>query len=144
MASSHPGIREHLESVLVDVYSWSRSQGYRGYNKHDALNSPLLRGLLGRGKWPRIIAIQGVMRSPINLRPLLGIPKTYNPKGLALFIQGLLDRYRVSGHEDQLAQAERLLKLLTEIRSPGTWSPPRSRAARPASAGSRARRRLPR
>ena len=122
MASSHPGTSEYLESVLVDVYSWSRSQGYRGYNKHDALNSPLLSALLGWGKWPRIIAIQGVMRSPLNLRPMLGIPKTYNPKGLALFIQGLLDRYRVSGDEDQLSEAERLLGLLSEIRSPGDWS----------------------
>jgi len=86
---------QRLDAVLDQVYAWSRTQGWRGWNKHDGLNSPILLALLGWGKWPRMIAIQGVMRFPVNLRPWLLTPKTYNPKGLALFVQGLLDRYRL-------------------------------------------------
>ena len=41
-----------------------------------------------------MIAVQGVMRFPVNLRPWVFTPKTCNPKGLALFVQGLLVRYR--------------------------------------------------
>ena len=120
--SSHFRSTRHIEQVLDEVYAWSGKQGYRGYNKHDGLNSPLLRPLLGWARWPRLVAIQGVMRFPLNLRPLLLIPKTYNPKGLALFALGLLDRYRFSKNEQYLSNAQKLLDLLLEQRSPGDWS----------------------
>ncbi len=119
---NHRVSREQINLVLDQVFAWSRQQDYRGYNKHDGLNSPILRLLLGWGKWPRMVAIQGVMRFPINIRPLLGVPKSYNPKGLALFTQALLDRYRATGKEEHLAEAEQLLELLLHIRSPGDWS----------------------
>lgn len=111
-----------VAAVLDQVYAWSRDQGWRGYNKHDGLNSPILRALLGWGKWPRVLAIQGVTRFPVNLRPLLLVPKTYNPKGLALFARGLLDHHRVDGDPDHLDQARELLGLLEGLRAPGAWS----------------------
>lgn len=111
-----------ITAALDQTLAWSKAQGYRGHNKHDGLNSPLLRALLGWGRWPRMVAIQGVMRFPINLRPLLLVPKVYNPKGLALFTHAWLDRYRLSGDPSHLAEAERLLGLLLELRSPGGWS----------------------
>ena len=113
---------QRLDAVLDQVYAWSRTQDWRGWNKHDGLNSPILRALLGWGKWPRMIAIQGVMRFPVNLRPWLLTPKTYNPKGLALFVQGLLDRYRVHPKPEYLDEAKSLLALLEQLRSPGRWS----------------------
>ncbi len=111
-----------LDSILERVWKWSESQGFKGYNKHDALNSPILKALVGWSKWPRICAIQAVMRAPVNLRPLLLVPKTYNPKGLALFAMGSLDRYRATGEPRHLERAERLLGLLMELSSPGQWS----------------------
>lgn len=113
---------EQLGSVLDSVYAWSRAQAYRGYNKHDGLNSPVLSRLLGWSKWSRIIAIQTVMRGPVNLRPLLAVPKTYNPKGLALFAQGLLDRYRLTGAALHLDEAEQLLTLLDSLSCRERWS----------------------
>lgn len=111
-----------LHKVIEQVLLWSKNQGYRGYNKHDGLNSPLVKFLLGWGKWPRIVAIQSVMRAPINIRPLLGIRKTYNPKGLALFCQGLLDLYNQDKEQRYLEEAESLLDLLEQINSPGKWA----------------------
>ncbi len=108
--------------ILDSVFSWSSARDFRGYNKHDGLNSPFLRGLLGWGKWPRIIAIQAVMRFPVNIRPLLLVQKSINPKGLALFILGLCDRYRADSDKKHLDQAEKLLDLLLRNTSPGTWS----------------------
>jgi hypothetical protein len=113
--------KKRVENVLDAVLNWSRSQRYRGYNKHDGLNSPLLHLMLGWAKWPRLIAIQGVMRSPLNLRPLLGVKKTYNPKGLSLFTRAYLDRYRATGDKEDLAEAQRLLALLDSLRSSGNW-----------------------
>ncbi len=115
-------MQQDIEGILDQVYSWSKSQGLKGHNKHDGLNSPILRATLGWGKWPRMIAIQGVMRFPINLRPWLLTPKVYNPKGLALFTMGLLDRYRLHKDEQYLKEAEEILALLSRINSPGDWS----------------------
>src|SRR5215831_1765079 len=113
---------ENAAGVCDAVLAWSRAQGYRGYNKHDGLNSPLLRALFGRGKWPRILAIQLVMRTPLNVRPLLRVPKTYNPKGLALFVQALLDRHAATADDAFLAEAELLLDRLLDLTSVGGWS----------------------
>jgi len=113
--------RPQLESVLDRTLRWSAAQGYRGWNKHDGLNSPILRLLFGWSKWLRLVAIQGVMRFPTNIRPVLLVPKTYNPKGLALFAQAWLDRFRVDQKRSSLENAERLLALLMHLRSPGSW-----------------------
>lgn len=114
--------KDQLIEVLNRTLAWSAAQGYRGWNKHDGLNSPILRALLGWGKWPRLIAIQGVMRFPINLRPWLLIPKVYNPKGLALFSHALFDLYRIRGDRYYLQEAEGLLRILDTIGSPGDWA----------------------
>ena len=111
-----------VKGVLDSVYEYSRTQDYKGYNKHDGLNSPLLKDLLGWSKWTRIIAIQTVMRVPINLRPFLGMPKTYNPKGLALFARGLLEIYQKTNDLNSLQEAKELLALLKSQRSPGNWA----------------------
>jgi uncharacterized protein YyaL (SSP411 family) len=69
----------------------------------------------------RIIAIQTVMRCPVNIRPLILTRKTYNPKGVALFSQGLLDCYRVTGDETYLSESKHLLDWLLTIHSKGSW-----------------------
>jgi hypothetical protein len=113
---------DSLLDILNTVYCWSEKQDFRGYNKHDGLNSPILNVLLGWGKWARIFAIQSVMRSPINVRPVLGVKKTYNPKGIALFCQGSLDLYQCTGNDTYLQQAKAFLELLKQLASPGNWS----------------------
>lgn len=111
-----------LGLILDQVYKWSRDRNYRGHNKHDALNSPILKVFLGWSKWTRIIATQGVMRFPINLRSILLVPHSYNPKGLSLLIRGLLLRHKTHKRNQYLEEAETLLNKLIEIRSPGKWS----------------------
>lgn len=110
-----------IDQTLDAVYRWSRARSYCGHTKHDALNSPLLRGVLGWNKWTRIIAIQGVMRFPFNIRPLLLVRKTQNPKGLGLFVMGLLDRYRSTQRQGYLDQARQILGLLQQLRAAGQW-----------------------
>jgi hypothetical protein len=114
--------RLHLDQILDKVYSWSKKEKFLGYNKHDGLNSPIMSSLLGWAKWPRIIAIQAVMRSPVNIRPILLVPKTINPKGLALFVLGLLDRYKTTNDEVFLLEAEEILTTLLRSTSSGNWS----------------------
>lgn len=98
--------------MLQEVLDWVRGQDYLGYEKHDALNSPFLRAVAGWSRWPRLLATQGVMRAPFNLRPLLGVPPALNPKGLALFIRAYFDLYRIERDPSALAEAVRLGEML--------------------------------
>jgi len=113
---------KELDDVLNRLYAWSRERRYVGFNKHDALTSPILNTVLGWSKWTRIVAIQGVMRFPINIRPVLCVRKVPNPKGLALFAMGLLDRYRATGASDHLDEARKILGQLLDLRSKGPWA----------------------
>lgn len=113
-----PGAELPLVPATLDaVLAWARGQDYLGHEKHDALNSPLLRALAGWARWPRLLAIQAVMRSPLDLRPLLGVRKSLNPKGLALFIHAYLDLHALRGDGAHLAEAQRLAARLVADQS---------------------------
>ncbi len=60
---------------------------FRGYDPYDALTSPLFRApFLRSNAMARFGAQQVVKRLPLNLRPLLRIPKGYNPVTLGLML----------------------------------------------------------
>ena len=65
------------------------ADGCRGYDPYDALTSPLFRLPVLRSSKPlRLAAQQTLKRLPVNVRPLLGIGKGYNPVTLALVLEG--------------------------------------------------------
>jgi hypothetical protein len=100
------------------------SDGYRGYDPYDALESPLFRlpGLRS-AKVPRWGAQQVLKRMPVNVRPLLRIRKGYNPVTLALALQGLA--YLVArdpgGGAELRRRAGHCVSELERLASPG-WS----------------------
>lgn len=116
-----PADSRRIKQVLDQTLVWSKAQGYMEWTKHDALNSPLLDALFGHHRVSRILATQAVMRFPLNLRPLLGVPKSHNPKGLALFVIALFDAFAASGDARYLDEARELLVKLLALRSPGNW-----------------------
>lgn len=110
---------KELEAIWGATHQYAKSEKYKGYNKHDGLNSPILKILLGWHKWARIIAIQTVMRFPFNIRPLLLTKKAYNPKGLSLLARSLFLGYQRSGDENYLQEAEKLISILGDLRAKG-------------------------
>jgi hypothetical protein len=72
------------ERALEKLLSYCRSQGWAGYDPYDGLASPVGNLPPLRNKLMRTVLIQAVKRSPLNLRPLLGIKRRLNPKGIAL------------------------------------------------------------
>ena len=78
-----------------------------GWDPYDALLSPLF-GLPGLRSWraPRLAAQQAVLRSPVNLRPLLRVPRQRNPVTLGLYVQGLADLAEAGALERGAAAAE--------------------------------------
>ena len=112
---------EKLETA-ARVLDWSRHRDYKGHSKHDALNSAPLWFLTSRSRILRLVATQAVMRAPFNIRPLLGVPRLRNPKGIGLFAHAYLDLaeylQRIPGQEPGIShdacvrEAEALLKWL--------------------------------
>lgn len=86
-----------FDSYFLRLKDFCESENFKGYDPFDGLNSsffqalPIIRNIsLFRLAW-----IQFFKQSPINLRPLFGIKKDYNPKGLGLFLSAYCNLYRV-------------------------------------------------
>ena len=109
---------KRCESSLV----WAKTRQFRGYSKFDALNSPLLWTISCKSSFLKKAFVFGVSRSPVNIRPLLGVQKKQNPKGLALFARSYLNLYQLTGDENHKKQADELLALLLTISQKDTFS----------------------
>lgn len=100
------------------LLAYCRANDWAGYDPYDGLNTKLLEALpFLNSRLPRLALIQGLKRSPINIRRLLFIPKTQNPKALALFLSALLQLSEVglATEEDRVRMIDRLIAL----RAPG-------------------------
>src|SRR5687767_14875393 len=98
IAPTDAGLANVLDRALVR----SANTDWRGHDKHDGLNSPLVWALCGWSRPTRLLALQAMMRSPVNLRALLAVPRVANPKGLALFAQAFVTRWRYDGRATDL------------------------------------------
>ena len=97
--------------------AWGEQRDWKGYDPYDALRSPLVRALTFGQRWPRIAWIQLLKRSPINLRPVLLVPKGVNPKGLGLVARALVYDAAARG-VDRRARVTEMLDRLDDLRSP--------------------------
>lgn len=74
--------------LLTDSFNklknYIEREEFKGYDPYDTLTSPVKFKVFG--KWPPIIATQLQKRNPINIRPMLGIKKQYNPKAIGLLL----------------------------------------------------------
>jgi hypothetical protein len=112
-----------VAAVVDRVLTSSAAEGWRGHDKHDGLNSALVWAVCGWSRPTRLLALQAIMRSPLNLRGLLSVPHVFNPKGLALFVQAFLNRWHCDGRAADLETAAALAARLEQLRSvPGAWS----------------------
>lgn len=99
------------------------AQDYAGHSKFDALNSPILDALSLNKKLLRLIFTQTVNRSPLNIRQVLGVKKSRNPKGIALFVRAAIFLHLVTQDPFWRHEAERLLDWLSANRSKGSIHP---------------------
>ena len=112
-----------LFSLNTDILKASSEHAYAGQDPFDSLNSKfftvfpkLKKGFFGLA-WTQLNK-----RSFVNIRPLLGVPKKRNPKGIGLFILGLLEDYKRSQEEYYLNEAIKLADwLLTQQSDLSVW-----------------------
>jgi rhamnogalacturonyl hydrolase YesR len=99
--------------------SWLEQNDYRGYDTFDGLNAKYLRPLTLETNLLRTILQQGVRRFPINLRPLLGIPKSHSTKGMGFLARGFMRLHQATGDTTWADKAQTALDWLIENRSTG-------------------------
>ena len=108
-------VNEHLQALEKHL----DEEQFMGYDPFDALNSPVLKMMSFDNRLLRILYIQTLKRLPFNIRPMLGIRKNYNPKGVGLFLWGYAKLYEMDNKSEYLEKIEFFLDLLEELRSEG-------------------------
>jgi hypothetical protein len=105
-------------SALSKLQEYCCANDFAGYDPYDALNSRLLAALpFLNFRLPRLMLTQLIKRSPVNIRPLLLVPKTKNPKALGLFLSTSV-KLSNAGFADQNDWIEPLIQQLIALRSP--------------------------
>src|SRR5258708_20114796 len=87
-----------LGSKIQKLWSYCQANDWAGYDPYDATNSNIFAALpFLNSRIPRLVLTQALKRSPLNFRRLLRIPRTQNPKAIALFLSAFLKLERNGG-----------------------------------------------
>jgi len=121
---SLPELRPQVDEAVAGLEDWLDGYGFAGWDPYDALNSPVLRALSLGLKYPRIAFTQALRRLPVNLRPALGIRRSYNPKGLGLFLGASARRFAATGDQRHRERVVFLARKLGELRQGRGWGYP--------------------
>jgi hypothetical protein len=109
-----------ITNAARKLFAYCRANEWAGYDPYDALNSKLFMAVPAlQSRLPRLVLTQLLKRSPINVRGLLQIPKTQNPKGIALFLSALLKAPELCNDENENLVGS-LTQTLVALRSTGT------------------------
>jgi len=125
-AGKTPGIAS-VDGVSKDLISdsigrlsdWLERNDYSGYDPFDGLTAKYLRALTFETNFLRTALQQGVRRFPINMRPVLGIPKSRSTKGMAYLAKGFMRLQQATGDKSWGDKAESALQWLVENQSKG-------------------------
>ena len=110
--------KERVQEITLKLLDYCKRNNWAGYDPYDALNSKLLGYLPFLDfKFFRIGLTQLLKRCPINIRSLLLVPKTQNPKALGLFLMAFLKLEKLGLLQDKdLIPA--MIRRLIALRSP--------------------------
>lgn len=111
-------IRSLLDQSTRKLEKWIEDHNYKGYDPADGLTSYLRPLTFGNLFCDRLLQ-QVIWRSPINLRPLLGVRPLDSCIGRGYIAWGYLIRFKTTGDETYKQKAIACLDWLTEHRSPG-------------------------
>ena len=82
---------------FTNLRTYCEKEDFKGWDPYDGLNSKVFQTIpfLKRSALMRLVVIQGFKWCPINLRKIAFVPKGYNAKGIALFLSGYCNLYKV-------------------------------------------------
>ena len=108
-----------IYSAIALLVQWLERNDYRGYDTFDGLNARYVRPLTFENSLLRTILLQGVRRFPLNLRPLLGIPKEHSSKGMGFLARGFIRLHKATGDQVWAERAETALDWLIKHQAVG-------------------------
>ena len=114
--------KARIWASIVRLNDWLEKNDYRGYDTFDGLSAKYLRPLTFETKLLRTVLQQGVRRFPLNLRPVLGIPKSRSTKGMGYIAKGFMRLQDSTGEKSWGDKAESALQWLIENKSKGKYS----------------------
>jgi hypothetical protein len=96
-------------------------EDFKGYDPFDGLNSSFFKALpyIRNNRLCRLAWLQFFKRSPVNFRPLSGVKKDYNPKGLGLFLSGYCNLYKAEKKEEYMKKINYLIDRINACQSKG-------------------------
>jgi hypothetical protein len=110
-------LNEDLRSKTQKLRSYCEDNNWAGYEPYDVLNSRIFTALPLMNLWlPRLAFTQLLKRSPVNVRRLLLIPKTQNPKALGLFLSSFVN-LSAAGIEAEQDYIQKMIDALIALRS---------------------------
>ena len=110
---------KHLETKIKKLMAYCQANDWAGYDPFDAVNSRVFAALpFLNSRFPRLVMTQALKRSPVNIRRFLGIPKTQNPKAIALFLSAFLKLSRTGAAKSE-ELIEPMIERLIALRSQG-------------------------
>jgi len=114
-------MNKHTIEQFEKLKHYSELEEYKGWDPYDGLNSKFLYilPLVYKSRFIRLAWIQAFKRFPFNLRPLLGVDKDYNPKGLGLFLSGYCNLYNIESKEEYLEKINFLVEEILKLQSKG-------------------------
>jgi hypothetical protein len=109
---------ELLKDAISALLRYCQKENWAGYDPYDGLNSRVFSSIpILQNKFGKLSFIQLMKRSPVNLRRLMLVPKSHNPKGLALFASALMKLHDV-GLVDSKDAALSPLGMMIKLRDP--------------------------
>ena len=110
--------REKISTSVKNLEKWLEAHDYKGYDPADGLTS-FLRPLTFANLFLDRILQQIIWRSPINLRPILGVKRLDSLIGRGYIARAYLIMFKLSGDERYKQKAAACLEWLMKNRAPG-------------------------
>ena len=106
LESSNPDLKAEIRDSIDRLSGWLDRNDYRGYDTFDGLEAKYLRPLTFESNFLRTVLQQGVRRFPLNLRPLLGIPKSRSTKGMGYLAKAFIRLHQATGQKEWAEKAQ--------------------------------------
>lgn len=107
-----------IDASLDRLGRWVEENDYKAYDPGDGQMSFLAPLTCGNRTLERVLTAS-VLRSPLNIRPWIGIKPHTSTKGMGYMGWGYLRRYAATGEPLYAEKAKRCLDWLLALRSPG-------------------------
>ncbi|HEX2964880.1 MAG TPA: hypothetical protein VHO84_03815, partial [Syntrophorhabdaceae bacterium] len=107
-----------IEQSLNKLENWIESHEYKGYDPADGLESYLRPLTFGNLFLDRLLQ-QLIWRSPINIRPILGVKPKDSFIARGYMASGYLLQHKMTGNETYKTKALECLEYLKKNKAPG-------------------------